>query len=69
LDGKSVYGRPRRTFLSQIELVLEKGLVKSTQNRRVAIRNLKKVEEAQDMRKNRSTWKELISAYPYGKWA
>jgi hypothetical protein len=44
--------------------VLEKGLVKSTRNR---MRNLMTVEEAKGVCKDRSKWKEVISAYPKGK--
>jgi hypothetical protein len=50
-------------------LVLEKGQVKSTRTRRACMRNLMKVEEAKDVCKDRSKWKEVISAYRNGKWA
>jgi hypothetical protein len=46
----------------QIGEVLEKGQVKSTRNRRACIRNLMTVEETKGVCKNRSKWKEVISA-------
>jgi hypothetical protein len=58
--------RHRRTFLDQIEEVLEKGQVKSTQKRRACIRNSMSVEEAKGVC---SKWNEVISAYPKGKRA
>jgi hypothetical protein len=69
LDGNAGRGRPRRTFLDQIVLVLEKGQVKSSRNRRTCMTNLMKVEEGKDVCKDRSKWKEVISAYPNGKLA
>jgi hypothetical protein len=39
------------------------GQVKSTRNRRACMRNLMKVEEAKGVCKDRSKWKEVISAY------
>jgi hypothetical protein len=33
LDGNAAKGRPERTFLDQIEQIVEKGWIKSTQNR------------------------------------
>jgi hypothetical protein len=50
-------GRPRRTFLDQIDEVLEKGQVMDTRNRRACIRNLMTVEEAKGVDKDRSKWK------------
>jgi hypothetical protein len=35
-------------------------------NRRACMRNLMTVEEAKDVCKDRSKWKEVISAYPKG---
>jgi hypothetical protein len=67
VGGNAGRGRPRRTFLDQIEEVLEKGQVRSTRNRRVCMRNLMTVEEAKSVCKDRSKWKEVISAYPKGK--
>jgi hypothetical protein len=43
--------------------------VKSTRNRRACMRNLMTVEEAKGVCKDRSKWKEGISAYPKGKRA
>jgi hypothetical protein len=43
--------------------------IKSTQNQRACMRNLMKVQEAKGVCKDRSKWKEVISAYPNGKWA
>jgi hypothetical protein len=45
LDGKGKRVRHRRTFLDNFELVLEKGQVKRTRNRRACMRNLMKVEK------------------------
>jgi hypothetical protein len=67
LGGNAGRGRPRQTFLDQIGEDLEK--VKSTRNRRACMKNLMKMEEAKGMCKNRSKWKEVISAYPNGKRA
>jgi hypothetical protein len=52
-------------FLTKLG-VLEKGQVKSTRNQRVCMKNLMTVEEAKSVSKNRSKWKEVISAYPMG---
>jgi hypothetical protein len=68
LGGIAGRGRPRRTFLDQNGEVLEKGQV-STRNRRACMRNLMKVQEAKGVCKDRSKWKEVISAYPNGKRA
>jgi hypothetical protein len=62
VGGTARRGRPRRIFLDQIGEVLEKGQVRSTRNRRACMRNLMTVEEAKG--KDRSKWKEVISAYP-----
>jgi hypothetical protein len=69
LGGIARRARPRRTFLDQIGEVLEKGQGKSTRNRRACMRNLMKVQEAKGVCKDRSKWKEVISAYPNGKRA
>jgi hypothetical protein len=69
LGGIAGRGRPSRTFLDQIGEVSEKGQVKSTRNRRACMRNLMKVHEAKGVCKDRSKWKEVISAYPNGKRA
>jgi hypothetical protein len=50
-----------RTFFDQIRQVLKKGQVKSTRIRRTCMRNLMKVEEAKDVCKDRSKWKEVTS--------
>jgi hypothetical protein len=69
LGGNAGRERPRRTFLDQIREVLEKGQVKSTRNQRACMRNLMTVEEVKGVCKDRSKWKEVISAYPKGKRA
>jgi hypothetical protein len=65
MGDNAVRGRSTRTLLNQIGQVLEKGQVKSTRNRRT--KNLMKVQEAKGVCKDRSKWKEVISAYPNGK--
>jgi hypothetical protein len=69
VGGNAERRRPRRTFLDQIGEVLEKDRVKSTRNRRACMRNLKEVEEAKGVCKDRTKWKKVISAYPKGKRA
>jgi hypothetical protein len=69
LGGNGRRGRPRRKFLDQIREVLEKDQVKSTRNRRACMKNLMKVQEAKGVCKDRSKWKEVISAYLNGKQA
>jgi hypothetical protein len=55
-------------FIRYLVLITqEKGQVKSTRNRRTCMRNLMKVQEAKGVCKDRSKWKEVISAYPNGK--
>jgi hypothetical protein len=54
VGSNAVRGRPRRIFLDQIGEVLEKGQVKSTQNRLACMRNLMTVEEAKGMCKDYS---------------
>jgi hypothetical protein len=49
-------------FFGQVE-------VKGTRSRRACVRSLMKVEEARGVGKDRSKWKEVISAYPNGKQA
>jgi hypothetical protein len=53
---------PSRTVLDQIGEVLEKGQVKNTKNRRAWGRNLMTVVKANGVCKDRSKWKEVISA-------
>jgi hypothetical protein len=69
VGGNAGSGRPGRLFLDQIGEVLEKSQVKSTRNRRACMRNLMKVQEAKGVCKDRSMWKEVMSAYSNGKRA
>jgi hypothetical protein len=68
LGGNVGRERPKQTFLDKIGDVLENGQVRSTRNWRACMRILMKVEEAKGVCKDRSNWKEVISAYPKGKW-
>jgi hypothetical protein len=65
-----LYPRRGSRHISDILLsFLEKGQVRSTRNRRVCMRNLMTVEEAKSVCKDRSKWKDVISAYPKEKRA
>jgi hypothetical protein len=61
LGGKAGRGRPRQTFLDQIREVSETYKVKSTRNRRACMSMIKS-EETKGVCKDRSKWKEVISA-------
>jgi hypothetical protein len=63
LSSNAIRERLRRTFLGQIGYVSEKGQLKSTRSRRLSVKSLMKVEEAWRVCKDRSKWKEEISAY------
>jgi hypothetical protein len=60
LDDNAVRGM----FHDQIDKVLEKGQVKNARNRLACVKNLKTIDKAKTVCKNRSKCKQIISAYP-----
>jgi hypothetical protein len=57
-------------IIDQIREVLEKGQVRSKYPKPASVHgNLMTVEQAKGVCKDRSKWKEVISAYPKGKRA
>jgi hypothetical protein len=62
LSSNAVRGRPRRTIFDQIGQVQE-------YSKKASVCEELKVKEARGVCKERSKWKEVISAYPNGKQA
>jgi hypothetical protein len=61
--GEKRRGRPRIGWMEEIENIL-KERVRNTKSRRACMRACMRVEEANDLCRNRVKWSSILSAYP-----
>ncbi|CAK1596166.1 unnamed protein product [Parnassius mnemosyne] len=62
---KRCRGRPRLTFEDHVSKLLEEGRVKSTRiPRRACMKKIMNLKEAQEVCKDRDTWRSVLSGYP-----
>ena len=58
-------GRPRLTFENTVAKILEESYIKSMRTpRRVCMKGLIAVDEAKEVRRDRSVWRSILSDYP-----
>ena len=69
LLGRPHPALPLTSALPDLSLVLQKGQVRSTRNRRACMIRCTNVDEARGVCKDRSRWRCVVSTYPHGKKA
>ncbi|GBP88216.1 hypothetical protein EVAR_89871_1 [Eumeta japonica] len=67
LRGQLDRNKQANIALNHMGGILKKGQILSTRNRRACIKRLMDVSEAREICKDRTIWKPMVSAYPYGK--
>ena len=64
VSGKRKRGRPRKTWVDQIEEYLKDGNVRSRKNRRTCMKACMRMSEAKVVCQDRVVWRSIIAAYP-----